>query len=161
MCNNIEIIEGDLLTTDANIICHQVNNKGAMNSGVAKQIRNKYPTVYDMYISSFKKDGLKLGECQIIIVGDKQYICNLVGQDGYGYDGKQYTDYQALKKGFYSIRDFMMRNNLKTIAFPYNIGCCRGGGDWNIVYELIKEVFSDFIALSHNIEIKIYKLDLK
>ena len=35
----IKIIDGDLLNSEADIICHQVNCQGKMNSGVAKQIR--------------------------------------------------------------------------------------------------------------------------
>ena len=35
----IKIINGDLFDTDANIICHQVNCKGKMGSGVALQVK--------------------------------------------------------------------------------------------------------------------------
>ena len=31
-----------------------------------------------------------------------------------------------------------------SIAMPYNIGCALGGGDWEVVYEGIQAVFSDF-----------------
>ena len=36
----IKIIDGDLLTSNTDIIAHQVNCKGAFNSGVAKAIRD-------------------------------------------------------------------------------------------------------------------------
>ena len=36
---------------------------------------------------------------------------------------------------------------------PYKIGCCRGGADWNIVYEMIEEIFSD------DCEVELWKLD--
>lgn len=45
----VKVIDGDLLTTNANYICHQVNCQGRMGSGVARQIREKYPTVYQWY----------------------------------------------------------------------------------------------------------------
>ena len=160
MSENIKIIEGDLLSSDANIIAHQCNNRGKMFSGVAKQIREKYPTVYDVYYSAFKKGELNLGLAQFVIIDKDKYICNLIGQDGYGYDGKQYTKYDAFKDGLYGIRDFMLRNGYKKVAFPYNIGCCRGGGKWEVIYDMIKDVFSDFISTQHGIEVNIYKLDL-
>jgi hypothetical protein len=31
----------------------------------------------------------------------------------------------------------------KTIAFPYKMGCHRGGGDWDIVYKMIEDAFKD------------------
>ena len=42
----IKIIDGDLLTSNTDIIAHQVNCKGAFNSGVAKAIRDYDAQVY-------------------------------------------------------------------------------------------------------------------
>ena len=41
----MEIINGDVLSTTCIYIAHQCNAMGKMNSGVAKQIREKYPEV--------------------------------------------------------------------------------------------------------------------
>ena len=51
------IIDGNLLDSDATVICHQVNCQGKMNSGVAKAIRNKYPRVYEEYVGYVGKIG--------------------------------------------------------------------------------------------------------
>ena len=45
----MEIINGDLLKSSCIYIAHQVNCMGKMNSGVAKQIRETYPTVFKEY----------------------------------------------------------------------------------------------------------------
>lgn len=45
----IEIIEGNLFDTDAKFICHQVNCMGKMDSGVALQIKQRFPHVYEEY----------------------------------------------------------------------------------------------------------------
>ena len=50
----IKIVKGNLLDATEDIIAHQVNCMGVMGSGLAKQIRNKYPEVYANY-----KDYLK------------------------------------------------------------------------------------------------------
>lgn len=42
----IKIIDGDLLASKTDIIAHQVNCKGAFNSGVARAIRE-----YDVQVS--------------------------------------------------------------------------------------------------------------
>ena len=47
----IKIIDGDLLTSNTDIIAHQVNCKGAFNSGVAKAIRDYDVQVYKDYHS--------------------------------------------------------------------------------------------------------------
>ena len=46
---SIKIIDGDLFTAKAPIICHQVNCQGEMNTGVAQQVREKFPHVYEEY----------------------------------------------------------------------------------------------------------------
>lgn len=45
----VKVVDGDLFSTKAKYICHQVNCQGKMGSGVARQIREKYPTVYQWY----------------------------------------------------------------------------------------------------------------
>ena len=45
----IHYVQGDITKSDCDIICHQVNCQGVMNSGVAKAIREKWPEVYDNY----------------------------------------------------------------------------------------------------------------
>ena len=45
----VEIVEGNLLESKCNIICHQTNCQKVMGSGIAKQIREKWPKVYEDY----------------------------------------------------------------------------------------------------------------
>mgnify|MGYP002570523564 FL=1 len=43
----IKIIDGDLFRSNARIIVHQVNCQKRMGSGVALQVKKKYPNVYN------------------------------------------------------------------------------------------------------------------
>lgn len=150
----IKIIEGDLFNSNAKIICHQVNCQGKMGSGVALQVKNKYPDVYEhyrTYCEEFQdcKEFL-LGSVQLTPINESktQYIANLFAQNDYGYDGKQYTSIEALQSCFYSIKNTLgikygIFHNAK-IAMPYKIGCVRGGADWSVVYKMIDEIFADF-----------------
>lgn len=137
----IKHIKCDIFESGADIICHQVNCQGVMGSGIAKQVREKYPIVYEKYkeYCNAAKTGL-LGKVLIIPTKDGFSIANLFGQAYYGYDGACYTDYVYLRECLKYVRGFSLN---KTIAIPYKIGCARGGGDWNIVYKIIEEVFAD------------------
>lgn len=42
-------IKGDIFESGAQVILHQVNCQGVMGSGVAKQVREKYPIVFEYY----------------------------------------------------------------------------------------------------------------
>lgn len=140
------ILKGDLLETPFEVIAHQVNCQGKMNSGVAKQIREKYPHIYSAYIDALEQNGadFMFSKSQVIWE-DTHTIWNIFSQYNYGYDGKQYTSYAALysafKEAILNYRDGDI-NNIKqiSIAIPYKIGCDRGGGDWDVVKRILEKI---------------------
>lgn len=140
----IKVFDGDLLKSGANFICHQVNCQGVMGSGIAKQIKEQFPNVYEQYksIASSKM----LGSIQPVQINEVQYICNFFAQDNYGYNGKQYTNLEALRQCFEELKESLKDSNWEdaTIAMPWKIGCVRGGANWDEVYSIIDEVFTDF-----------------
>ena len=140
----IKVFDGDLLKSGANFICHQVNCQGVMGSGIAKQIKEQFPNVYEQYksIASSKM----LGSIQPVQINEVQYICNFFAQDNYGYNGKQYTNLEALRQCFEELKESLQDSNWEdaTIAMPWKIGCVRGGANWDEVYSIIDEVFADF-----------------
>lgn len=152
----IKEINGNLLDTDAELILHQVNCQGKMNSGVAKAIREKWPIVFEEYIKLFSKDFfvVKLGICQPVSVTDNQKVINMFSQDNYGYDGKMYTSYDAINTCLGKVKDYCVNNGYKRIALPYKMCCCRGGANWDVIMAMIKANFED-----SDITIEIWKLD--
>lgn len=142
----IEHIKCDIFESGADVILHQVNCQGAMNSGIAKQVREKFPVVFNAYntFCSIKDNKSELlGTAQFIRVdegGYAGYIVNLFAQENFGYDGKCYTDYAALRKCLEDVNNYF---DGAVIAIPYRIGCARGGGDWNVVYQMIEEIFDN------------------
>lgn len=155
----IKIIDGDLLKSGADVIAHQVNCQGAFNSGIAKQVREKYTEVYNAYkalcTSRYNCKNTLLGDCQIVETHDGKCIANLFGQLGYGYDGKQYTDLDALKRAMIKLRSrcyLSINPEEMTIAFPWGLASVRGGAKWEDVYAIIEEVFDGY-------NVEIWRLD--
>jgi O-acetyl-ADP-ribose deacetylase (regulator of RNase III) len=151
----IKIVQGNILNASENIICQQVNCKGVMNAGIAKQIRDKYPNIYieyQRYCLSHPKDKL-LGKVFIYPIDyTSKYICCIFGQDNFGRTPNTvYTSYKALREGFQTIKNEARKNNL-TIAIPYGIGCGLAGGSWNMVYTIIKNIFDDYDAMIYRLE---------
>lgn len=155
----IKVIEGNLFDSKAKFIVHQVNCQGKMNSGVALEVKTRYPHVFEEYKKVCHSD--MLGKVQIVptniqylrcdsgskaVPHTEQFICNFFSQDKYGYDGKTYTSLDALQKCLNSLKCKIHEKNNNfgtTIAMPYKIGCVRGGADWNIVYQMIEDTFVD------------------
>lgn len=143
----IRIVNGDLLNATAEYICHQVNCMGVMGSGVAKQIREKWPRAYtqyhdacEQYTQEHGKDWL-LGKIQVVKVCDNTRVVNMFGQLNYGRGGSQYTDMNALRRCFKTLAKEVKPG--ETIAMPYRIGCGLAGGDWGSVIDMISEIFSE------------------
>ena len=163
----VKFYEGNILDSGADVICHQVNCQGKMNSGVAKTIRQKWPEVYTAYRSvakdlsseEFCDEDLSwthmLGHIQNVYIGtvngkDKS-IVNMFAQYTYGYDGRRYTSYDAFWSCLGEIKQYMMPG--QRIAFPARIGCVRGGANWNVILAMITEV------LGEDFEVEIWDLD--
>ena len=155
------IKQGDLLTADVDYICHQVNCQGKMNSGIAKSIREKWPIVYEKYFE--KCDALK--NMRPLLLGDTQFVelwedntnpvhklvINMFSQEHYGYNDSRYTSYDAFWNCLNTIKQEVRKGS--KIGFPGNIGCCRGGANWNVILEMIREV------LAEDFEVYIYFLE--
>ena len=150
----IKIIEGDLLDSKTDLIVHQVNCRGKMNSGVAKAIREKWPIVFEKYKQLCDAKGQKIGMCQPVSISDMQKVINMFSQYDYGYDGKMYTSYDAINTCLGKVKDYCIKNGHKRIALPYKMCCCRGGANWDVIMAMIKANFEET-----DITIEIWKLD--
>lgn len=147
------IINSDILNIKSDMIVHQVNNCGKMASGLALQVRNKYPTHYEDYMSVYNnsvkdidntnKSSKLLGTFVDTKIGELT-IRGIFSQDGYGRD-KQYTSYEYLEK---CLKD-IAKSNPESVYIPYGIGCGLGGGDWNIVSSKILEILPSAIIVKY------------
>lgn len=150
----IKQIDGNLLDSKAEYIIHQVNCQGAMNSGVAKAIREKWPIVFFKY-KKFVEDHNKdvLGTVLPVMVTENQRVLNLFAQFNYGYDGDRYTSYDAMDTCLRKVANKCKETGAKSVALPYHMSCDRGGANWNIIMEMIRQHFEDL-----DITIEIWKL---
>ena len=123
------------------IILQQVNAQGVMGSGFAKQIRQKWPTVWEVYSNnvtggSETYTSQSMGMVIPVMVEPGLFVVNLVAQQFYGKDFKRYTSYDALDNCLRTVAKFNKTDNLP-IHHPL-IGCGLGGGDWDIVLTIIE-----------------------
>jgi O-acetyl-ADP-ribose deacetylase (regulator of RNase III) len=155
----VHYVKGDLLDSDCDYICHQVNCRGRMASGIAKQIRERFPEVYKEYRWRYERalelninPDKFLGSSDVLkLKDDKRHIVNMYSQRSYGYDGKRYTSYKAFEYILRKLKDEIPIDC--TIGFPKNIGCGLGGGNWKVISGLIETI------LGESYEVYIYELE--
>jgi hypothetical protein len=146
----IKEIQKDITTVEKGVILHSVNAMGVMGSGVALAIKNKWPKVYDDYVGLLKlykaKPWKLVGDTQCIEIDENLFVMNLFGQYDFGTDYRR-TEYGSIRYGLRAIRysGWYARYELekRDIYIPYKMGCDRGGGDWNIVYDMIKTILDN------------------
>lgn len=141
----ITIVQGNILNATEDIIAHQTNCMGVYASGLAKQVREAYPQAYkeyeilcDMYTAD---PNILLGYCQFVFA--EKTIAHLFGQYDYGRDLKKvYTRYDYLEWSLDRLSRHS-REEGKTVALPYNLGCGLANGSWDIVQDLILKSFAN------------------
>jgi len=127
------------------VICQCCNCCATQNSGLALQIKLRYPQAYAADVDYNEKYGKEniLGSFSGAVLPDGKKILNFYAQYNYGRDKRQ-LDYEA----FYLCLEKLKAGNKKSekkyiIGFPYKIGSDRAGGDWNVVLAMIHSVFDN------------------
>lgn len=135
----VEYIFGDLFDhfIDNTILVHGCNTQHVMGSGVALQVKQKYPAAYYEYMS---RPVLTLGDVIFVCVDESRnmWIANAITQEFFGRDGKVYADLTAIESTLTRVKEFYKF----TIIMP-EIGCGLGGLTTEKVFPIINNVFNE------------------
>ena len=118
------------------IIVHGCNCKNVMGAGIAKEIKRRYPEVYEADTYANKKGWNFLGNITELDYGDF-VIINAYTQ--YDWRGKNNFNYNAIRG---VMRKINKKFKGKSIGLP-KIGAGLAGGNWDIISEIIDEELCD------------------
>lgn len=132
----------NLMDVTHGIIAHGCNAKGVMGSGVAKQIKTKYHAAYLAYLHDLDK----LAELNLPIVGSTGFVrvtrdvvvANMITQEYYGSDGRQYVSYKAIRDTMTDVLNQSKKFELD-VHIPYMVGAGLGGGDLATIKTIYEE----------------------
>ena len=137
------------------IIVHGCNAQGVMRSGVAKDIREKWPDAFNVYRNAYEKhmnergQSLQLGRV-IWYTASKEpklAIANGITQEFYGREpGRVYVNYDALRLVFQNVAKIAKQHNL-SVHYPL-IGAGLAQGDWGKISSIINE---ELEGVDHNL----------
>jgi len=133
---------GDILKAEELVIMHGCNCQGVMGAGVAKQIKTKWPVVFEEY-SKYCPDNNLIGHIQAIDVGSKLVI-NAFTQVYYGKKHKRFN-YSKFKEIVRKVKDLCLKYEFKKVAIPC-IGAGLGKGSWSKIKKILQsfEVENEF-----------------
>lgn len=145
---SVKTICGNLLEADTQYIAHQCNCLTLKGANLSKIIFSTFPYA-DIYKTRVRKHWKESRDKpgNIIIKGngeDKRYVINMLGQLFPGsprYPDSVTDGYKSREKYFKECLTAILEEipNLKSIAFPWKIGCGMAGGDWNIYFKMIED----------------------
>lgn len=126
--------------TEPRIICHGCNDLGIWGAGFVLAVSKRYPQAEQAYRTWAQKVGtLPLGECQLVDVGNKVYIANIISQTGVGItQGNIPLRYGALETGLFTAAYHAQRLS-GSLHMP-TIGAGLAGGDWDRIYRIIERM---------------------
>ena len=122
---------GDIWDTPADVVGHGVNLRGVMGAGLAAQVREKFPDVFEQYRKACSEGSLKPGGVQIVYRPGGLNIANIASQVEPGPNAR----YDLLVSGICNTMIRCYHSGL-SLALP-QIGCGIGGLEWEVVREII------------------------
>lgn len=145
----IKYVKGDVTkpeeTGDIRVIVHACNDVGGWGPkghSVADAIGRRWPEAKAEYKTQFV-DGaprMRLGEVQLVDVGDKLWVANCIAQHDYRRPGNlQPFKYEAFEMCCgVLVRSFVGRN--ASFHMP-RVGTKLGGADWHTVEHILNRTF--------------------
>lgn len=141
-------LEGNIFTTTQPAIGHGVNTRGFMGSGIAKTVRELYPSVYLGYREMCRYPGLFGGEHLPLEAmeyegDDERWILNIASQEAEGRNAKYTFLETALERAF----EWVSAREFAGLALP-KIGAGIGGLEWNDALAIIENRASHYPDLT-------------
>lgn len=156
-------VKGDVLRPDQYLlpedmcsvvhVIHGCNDQGVMGSGLALQIKNKFPEAFDIYKAQHnREEGNTIGLWSMTqplfvhaplvkLKAPKLKIVNAVTQVSFGNNKRvRYTKYDAVAQIFDSLKNQFRENNV-VVAIPKLFASDRGNACWKVVFNIIKDSF--------------------
>lgn len=127
-------------------IIHGCNTHGVMGSGIALEVKTRYPGAFNAYLRKHHEHGLSLGTViPYFDPNDKFWIINAITQNNFGRDDKRYVSYDKRYVSYDAVSDAFKRiraaeDKFDRLFFPL-IGAGLGGGDWNVIQAIIESEF--------------------
>jgi O-acetyl-ADP-ribose deacetylase (regulator of RNase III) len=140
-------IVGNLLNIKNGILVHGCNNRGAMGAGIAKDIVELYPDVLFDYKNFINNNRNTLGRVVWTEINPFLLIASGITQPYYGREAnKVYVNYELILSIF---REVAFKSKITTLDVFYpRIGAGLGGGNWNIIYNIIKK---ELVGINHTL----------
>ncbi len=146
----------DLSTTDTFVLLHGVNRERKMGKGIALDIRNKWPQVYQEYLALETMPQIGSTQWVELSYDPLQIVVNCFTQNKYRRrtdpPGRKYASLTAIIDCLVEVGECAYGGRIPIdvpILMP-PIGCANGGLNWSDVQPIVEAIDAEYLML-HNL----------
>jgi O-acetyl-ADP-ribose deacetylase (regulator of RNase III) len=142
--------QGNLLTADTEALVNTVNTVGVMGKGIALMFKEQFPDNMTRYKIACKANLVKTGKMFVTELETLKphWIINFPTKQHWRNPSKM----EWVVSGLKDLREFIVANNIKSIAIP-PLGAGNGGLLWQAIREQIERILGDL----ENVDIQLYE----
>lgn len=141
------IYNKNIFDSQCQTIVNPINCVGVMGKGLALEMKNLYPNMFDKYKEYCEKGFINIGKLWLYKHSDEKWILNFPTKIHW----KHNSEYDFIEEGMKKFVETYQDKGIKTIAFPL-LGCGNGGLDKDIVLQIITK----HLIKCDNIIVEIY-----
>jgi O-acetyl-ADP-ribose deacetylase (regulator of RNase III) len=144
----LEIIKGNIFTTQCQTLVNTINCVGVMGAGIALECRLRYPSMYSRYVTLCKEDKIDIGLLWLFKNSNK-WVLNFPTKKHW----KAPSEESFLHAGLQKFVQTYCARGVTSIAFPL-LGADRGGIAPSKSLEIMTQYLSPL-----DIDVEIYEYD--
>ena len=148
---SLDIIKGNLFTSNCQTLVNTVNCVGVMGAGIALEFRLRYPQMYERYVEICNSNLLDIGKLWLY-KSEHRWVLNFPTKKHW----KRASKIEFLQLGLQKFVDTYEKKGITSIAFPL-LGSLNGG-----IYENESlEIMTKYLYKCDDIKIEIYLTRVK
>lgn len=138
-------VEGDIMLTRAQVIAHNVAVADPMTRGLARKLRELYPTMTEQFITWCEETGAEPGQVWLWSKPGRIQILNMVTHAADDDPSRpRRPDKIALNRTLRALNNLYAEHRFKSIAMP-RIGAGEFGLDWIEVRDMLGAQLSELL----------------
>lgn len=120
----ITFVKGNMFLSPADVLVNTVNTTGVMGRGIAKEFKDVFPEMFDVYRACCREGALSIGKLMLYRTSHK-WLLNFPTKRHFRYPSRL----EYVESGLQTFVSSYEKFGLTSVAFP-QLGCGTGGLDW-------------------------------
>jgi O-acetyl-ADP-ribose deacetylase (regulator of RNase III) len=143
----------DLFGSGAEILVNAVNTRGVMGAGLARQFKQRYPSMFASYRDRCQLGLVQIGAIDVHVLEDESSSRVIIANFPTKEHWRDPSKLQWIESGLVALRRVIVESGARSIAVP-PLGCGLGGLDWSDVSSRIVQSMTP--AAEADIDVLLY-----